>query len=154
MQVTSNQKNLSGISWLATLMDSRFRIPGTNIRFGLDALIGLIPGAGEFATFLVSGYIILQLAQNGASGFVLARMILNVVIDSVVGAIPVVGDIFDIYFKANQRNMTLMRQHYMEGRHQGSAWKVIVPVMIMLLVFMAALVYVSYKLISWLTKAW
>ncbi len=145
---------MADLSWLATLMDSRFKIPGTNIRFGLDALIGLIPGAGDFATLLVSGYMITLLAKNGASGFVLARMVLNVGIDWAIGAIPLIGDIFDIYFKANQRNMTLLRQHYVEGRHQGSAWKLIVPVMIMLLVFMAVIVWISYKLVVWVAKGW
>ncbi|MES2620626.1 MAG: DUF4112 domain-containing protein [Bacteroidota bacterium] len=154
MKASSNQKAMADLSWLATLMDSRFKIPGTNIRFGLDALIGLIPGAGDFATLLVSGYMITLLAKNGASGFVLARMVLNVGIDWAIGAIPLIGDIFDIYFKANQRNMTLLRQHYVEGRHQGSAWKLIVPVMIMLLVFMAVIVWISYKLVVWVAKGW
>jgi hypothetical protein len=79
---------LRNMDSLAKLMDGQFTIPGTNIRFGLDALIGLIPGAGDFATFLVSGYMLTVLAQNGASGFVLARMALNVLIDSLVGSIP------------------------------------------------------------------
>ncbi len=120
-------KKLSGLESLARLMDSRFRIPGTNVRFGLDSLIGLIPGAGGFGTFLVSGYMLTVLSKNGASGFVLARMTLNILIDSLIGAIPVLGDVFDIFYKANQRNMQLMREHYVEGRHRGSAWKLIIP---------------------------
>ena len=135
---------------LAKLMDSQFKIPGTNIRFGLDALIGLIPGAGDFATFLVSGYIILNLAKNGASGFVLARMALNVLIDSLIGAIPIAGDIFDIVFRANARNMKLMHEHYVEGRHRGSAWKIIIPVLIFLLVLICGLAYMAYLIFMWL----
>jgi hypothetical protein len=151
MQVKSNQKEaLSNLDKLAKLMDSQFRIPGTNIRFGWDALIGLIPGAGDVTTFLVSGYMIVVLSENGASGFVLARMALNIVIDALLGAIPVVGDLFDIAFKANQRNMTLLREHYMEGRHGGSAWKVIVPLLLILLLLIAAIVWLSYKVIVWL----
>jgi hypothetical protein len=100
---------LRNMESMAKLMDSQFTIPGTNIKFGLDALIGLVPGAGDFATFLISGYMLTILAQNGASGFVLARMGLNVLIDSLFGAVPILGDIFDVAFKANQRNMKLMR---------------------------------------------
>src|SRR5688500_10309232 len=122
---TTDLKNLRVI---AKLMDSQFRIPGTDVKFGLDALLGLIPGAGDFATFLISGYMVTVMAKNGASGFVLARMVLNIVIDSLIGSIPILGDIFDVAFKANQRNIALMQQHYVEGRHKGGAWKVIVPV--------------------------
>jgi hypothetical protein len=144
---TTDLKNLSVI---AKLMDSQFRIPGTNVKFGLDALIGLIPGAGDLATFLISGYMVSVMAKNGASGFVLARMVLNIVIDSLVGAIPIIGDIFDVAFKANQRNMVLMQQHYMEGRHKGGAWKVIVPVLLLLLIFIGGLARLAYKLLVWI----
>lgn len=139
-------RELKGINGLARLMDSRFRIPGTDIKFGLDALIGLIPGAGDFTTFLISAYMVTILARNGASGFVLARMMLNVIIDSLIGAIPVIGDVFDVAFKANQRNMELMRQHYVEGRHKGGAWKVIIPVLLVMLILISGLVWLAYKL--------
>src|SRR5687768_16126386 len=141
---------LKNLNSLAKLMDSQFKIPGTNIKFGLDALIGLIPGAGDFATFLISGYMVTVMAKNGASGFVLARMVLNIVIDSLIGSIPILGDIFDVAFKANQRNMALMQQHYVEGRHKGGAWKVIVPVLLMLLIIIGGLAWLAYKLFVWI----
>jgi hypothetical protein len=144
---TTEIKNLSVI---AKLMDSQFRVPGTNVKFGLDALIGLIPGAGDFATFLISGYMVSVMAKNGASGFVLARMVLNIVIDSLVGSIPIIGDIFDVAFKANQRNMALLQQHYVEGRHKGGAWKVIVPVLLLLLILIGGLAWLAYRLFVWI----
>jgi hypothetical protein len=144
---TTDLKNLRVI---AKLMDSQFRIPGTGVKFGLDALIGLIPGAGDFATFLISGYMVTVMANNGASGFLLARMVLNIVIDSLIGSIPILGDIFDVAFKANQRNMALMQQHYVEGRHKGGAWKVIVPVLLMLLILIGGLAWLAYKLFVWI----
>ncbi len=151
MQAKTNQHPaLKNLDTLAKLMDSQFKIPGTEIRFGLDSLIGLVPGAGDFSTFIVSGYMLTVLAKNGASGFVLARMALNVLIDSLFGAIPILGDIFDVAFKANQRNMKLMHQHYVEGRHRGGAWKVVVPILLILLVFVAALVWLTYELFTWL----
>jgi hypothetical protein len=144
---------LKNMDALAKLMDGQFTIPGTNIRFGLDALIGLVPGAGDFATFLVSGYMLAVLAQNGASGFVLARMALNVLVDSLVGSIPLLGDIFDVAFRANQRNMKLMHEHYVEGRHRGGAWKIVVPLLFILLLFVAGLAWLAYKIFVWMYHA-
>src|SRR5689334_10637016 len=122
-----NSKNAGsqfrGLNTLASLMDNRFRIPGTNIRFGFDALIGLVPGIGDLVSFAVSAYIISEASKNGASGYVRSRMILNVAIDTIVGAIPFMGDIFDVGFKANQKNMRLLQQHFNEGKHKGSAKK-------------------------------
>ena len=135
---------------LAKLMDAQFRIPGTNIRFGIDALIGLVPGAGDLAGFLISAYMITVSAKNGASGFVLARMSLNIIIDALIGSIPILGDIFDVAFKANQKNMRLMHQHYVEGKHQGSAAKVVVPLLFILLVLLAVLGWLGYELFIWL----
>ena len=140
---------ISNLDSLAKLMDSRFTIPGTNIRFGLDSIIGLLPGVGDFATFMVSGYMVSILAKNGASGFVLARMTLNILIDALIGSIPILGDIFDVVFKANQRNIKLLREHYVEGRHKGGAWKVILPIILLLILVIAALTWVSYKIFSW-----
>lgn len=151
MQTKSNHGSaISNIDSLAKLMDSQFTIPGTNIRFGLDAIIGLVPGAGDFATFLISGYMVIVLAKNGASGFVLARMTLNILIDALIGSIPILGDVFDVAFKANQRNVKLIHEHYIEGRHRGGAWKIILPVMLLLLLVIAALAWLSYKIFVWL----
>ncbi len=80
-QPFANNAQLRHLETLAQWMDNRFKIPGTNIRFGLDALIGLIPGAGDLTTFGISGFMLLIMAQNGASGAVLAKMIMNVLIE-------------------------------------------------------------------------
>ena len=139
---------LKNIDRLAKLMDAQFVIPGTNIRFGLDSLIGLIPGAGDISTFAVSGYMIWIMANNGASGYLLARMILNVLIDAIVGIVPIVGDLFDIAFKANIRNMILLKEHYQEGRHRGSAYKVMIPLLIILFIIIILFVWLSYKIVA------
>lgn len=141
-------KELKGMELLARWMDAKFRLPGTNFRFGLDGLIGLIPGVGDLSTFAISGYLVLLMAQNGASGYVLARMILNIVVDAALGAIPLIGDLFDFVHKANSKNMMLMRQYYVEGRHRGSAWKVILPVILVLLLVFAGIIWLLYRLIS------
>ena len=133
---------------LAKWLDAKFRVPGTNFRFGLDGLVGLIPGVGDLSTFAISGYLVLLMAKNGASGYILARMILNIVIDAAFGAIPFVGDLFDFAHKANLKNMRLMQQYYVEGRHRGSAWRVIIPVLFVLALILAGIIWLIYRLIT------
>jgi hypothetical protein len=96
---------------LAALLDSRWRIPGTSIRFGLDALVGLVPILGDAATSIVSAYIVLRARKCGAGNFLVARMLGNVLLDALVGSVPILGSIFDVYFKANNRNIRLLRRH-------------------------------------------
>ena len=144
------QRDFKQLEWIAKLMDAQFTVPGTNFRFGLDGIIGLIPGAGDISTFAVSAYLLAIMARNGASGYVMARMVLNVVIDAVVGMIPIVGDLFDIVFKANMRNLKLMKEHYVEGRHKGGAWKILVPVLVLLLIVVGGIIWGSYTLFAWL----
>ncbi|MBC7827674.1 MAG: DUF4112 domain-containing protein [Chitinophagaceae bacterium] len=143
-------RDFKQLDWIAKLMDAQFSIPGTNFRFGLDGIIGLIPGAGDLSTFAVSAYLLTVMARNGASGYVLARMVLNVVIDALFGMIPILGDIFDIAFKANMRNLKLMKEHYVEGRYRGGAWKVVVPILFVLFLLVAGMIWASYKLLVWL----
>jgi hypothetical protein len=97
---------------LVTLLDDRFRIPGTNFRFGLDPIIGvLFPGIGDAVTGVGSiGLLVLALLR-GVPRVVLFRMIFNIVLDAIVGLLPFVGDVFDAVFKANRRNLELIRQH-------------------------------------------
>ncbi|CAN5146293.1 DUF4112 domain-containing protein [soil metagenome] len=147
---TTKPASLKHVEVLSKLMDNRFKVPGTDIRFGLDGIIGLIPGVGDLAGFAVSAYLITIMSKNGASGFVLARMMLNVIIDTALGMVPVVGDIFDFAFKSNVRNMRLMNEYYEEGKHRGSARKVIVPLLILLFLIVAAITWLGYKLVVWL----
>ncbi len=96
---------------LARWMDSLFEIPGLKVRFGLDAILGLIPGFGDFATSIVSLYILQAAGQRGVSRLTLMRMGFNILIDWLIGSIPVLGDVFDVYWKANQRNVELLQRH-------------------------------------------
>lgn len=146
----TREKVLKDMDRLARIMDSQFSIPGTDIRFGLDAIMGLVPGIGDFSGMAVSGYMLMILMRNGASGFLLARMVLNVLIDTLVGMVPFLGDLFDFAYKANTKNMKLMKQHYVEGKHQGGAGKIIIPVLILLFGFFALITWLVIKLISWI----
>jgi hypothetical protein len=101
----------AGVRGLARLLDSAIAIPGTNFRVGLDALIGLVPGLGDFAGAAMSGYIVLAAARLGVPKPVLFRMIMNVAIDGVVGSVPVLGDVFDAGWRSNTRNTALLDRH-------------------------------------------
>jgi hypothetical protein len=104
-------KALAELDALAHSLDTQWRIPLTNWRFGLDAVAGLVPGIGDAAAGLISLYLVLRAANHGASGGLIARMVGNVLLDTAVGSVPVAGTIFDVYFKANQRNIRLLRHH-------------------------------------------
>ena len=103
--------SLERVRALSRVLDTAIRVPGTNVRFGLDALIGLIPGVGDVVGAGMSGFIILTAARMGAPPTVLARMLANVGIDALVGAVPLAGDLFDAAWRANTRNAALLEQH-------------------------------------------
>jgi hypothetical protein len=109
---------------LAWLMDGAFHIPGTNVRMGIDPLLGLIPVLGDLIGLLVGGYIIFLAAGLGVPRVVLARMWLNVAIDAVVGSIPIVGDLLDVAWKANLMNADLLDRALDDpkGTARRSAW--------------------------------
>ena len=107
----SRAETLQRLDALATLMDSAFVIPGTSVRMGLDGLIGLVPVIGDLVTTAISSYILYEARRLGASRLTIARMAANVAVDGVIGAIPIAGDVFDIAFRANRRNMRILRRH-------------------------------------------
>jgi len=104
---------------LAHLMDGAFRVPGTRWRFGLDGLLGFLPGAGDSATALVSLYVLVEAWRLGAPPGLVLRMLGNVGLDWAVGSVPLVGDVFDLAFKANRRNLALLRGHLDRPRRPG-----------------------------------
>jgi hypothetical protein len=108
-------QRIARIDALANLLDTALVVPGTNIRFGFDALIGLIPAVGDAITTVMSLYIVREARALGAPRHLVARMLANVALDSVVGVVPVVGDVFDVAFRANRRNLALLRR-YLERR--------------------------------------
>jgi uncharacterized protein DUF4112 len=115
------QQSLARLEALAQLMDGAFLIPGTNIRVGLDAVIGLVPVAGDLIASLVSSYLIWEARQLGASRWVIARMIANTALDTVFGAVPILGDAFDVLFRANLKNLSLLRRHLEKRGRLGGA---------------------------------
>jgi hypothetical protein len=107
----SHEERLAQVRWLASLMDDRFAVPGTRLRFGWDSILGLFPGLGDVLTSAISLLIVHHAWQTGASRLTLMRMLGNVGVDFVVGAIPFLGDLFDFVWKANRKNARLLEQH-------------------------------------------
>ena len=103
--------SLARLDRVARLLDSQWRIPGTKIRIGLDALVGLVPGIGDVAAGGVATWIVWHAARHGAPPHLLARMIGNVALDTIFGSIPVAGSIFDVFYRANNRNVRLLIRH-------------------------------------------
>ena len=134
----------------ARVFDSQFRIPGTQIRFGLDPILGLIPGLGDVASPVFSLFFIWHGVRLGVPKIVLARMVLNVLIDSGVGAVPVLGDLFDFGWKANAWNLALLERHALPGRRPTSGDYLFVTVCA-LVIFVAALVPI---LLIWSGLSW
>lgn len=117
------------IALVSKLMDSVFRVPGTKIRFGLDPIIGLVPGIGDAATAVTSLLLILQSARARVPRVVLARMVLNVLVNTGVGAIPAVGDLFSVWFRSNARNYDLHRKHAGTRSSTNSDWLFVVALL-------------------------
>ena len=111
MNGEAEDEALRRLEALAKLMDTAFVVPGTNVRFGLDGVIGLVPGIGDVVSGLVSSYLIWEARRLGVSKWVLGRMMANTLLDTTIGAIPLAGDFFDVMFRANVKNMALLRRH-------------------------------------------
>ena len=143
---TATPPELKSLDFISDLLDSRFRIPGTDIRFGLDSLVGLVPYVGDLTTFGVSGAMIISMVKHGASGMLVVKMLWNILIDTLFGAIPLIGDIFDFRFRANRKNFELMKEHYEQGEHQGSGTWVLVLVVILLIALFSFMLWAVWKI--------
>jgi hypothetical protein len=120
----SRRERIARLNALATVLDTAFLIPGIKVRFGVDSLIGLVPGIGDAVTTAMSLWLIHEAHQIGAPGPVIGRMLRNVVLDGLIGAVPIVGDVFDVMWRANRRNMRIP-QDWLErlaDRDELQAW--------------------------------
>lgn len=139
-------RQLDGLGYV---LDNSIRVPGTRMRFGMDAVIGLIPGVGDAAGAMMSAYIVVQAARLGAPVPSLARMLLNVAVETVVGAVPLAGDLFDAAYKANARNVALLRRELERpGSTRGSSTRVVAGVVLALLAIMAAVGWLTWRVLS------
>ena len=134
---------------LAHLLDNSIPVPGTGMRFGLDAVIGLVPGVGDAAGALLSSWIVLEGARLGAGITVVLRMLLNVAIEAVVGAIPFLGDLFDAGWKANVRNIRLLHRAIdAPGAARRSSTVVVLLTFLVLAALFAGTLYLAWFALS------
>lgn len=131
-------------------MDAQVGVPFTTIRFGLDALAGLVPGLGDVAGALVSSWVIVESARLGASRGTLVRMLGNVAIESLVGLVPVLGDLFDAAWRSNQRNVDLLERHLTDPAKMGRASRIVIATILLALLAVVAL---TATLGFWLVEA-
>ena len=106
-----NVERIRRLQMLAKIMDTAVRIPGTNVRFGADAVIGLVPVIGDAGSVLVGLYIVNEGHRLGLPGSKIAKMVANLAADGIVGAVPFIGDVFDVYFKSHRRNVAIILDH-------------------------------------------
>jgi hypothetical protein len=133
----------------ARLLDSAFLIPKLHIRFGLDPILGLLPGLGDLVSPIFTIGIILQARELGVPRVVLGRMVLNVAVDALVGVVPLVGDLFDVAWRANVRNMDLLDQHAHDERSPSAGDWLVVGLAVLLL---AGLAVLPALLLAWLVS--
>ncbi len=130
-------------------MDDKFSLPGTRFRFGLDPLINLVPFLGDIIGFAVSLVLVYVMWRNGASRKLVMLMLINIVVDLTIGAIPVIGNVFDFFFKANKKNIILLREFYYEGKHQGKGNDILAVLLGAFLLLTFLFLYILWKGFVW-----
>jgi hypothetical protein len=131
--------------WVAIVMDELIAFPNTKFKFGLDPVIGLVPGIGDTASAIVSALVLIQAARRGVPKILLARMSLNILINEIVGIIPGLGDAFSFWFKSNKRNYQLLLAHTaVPQRARASDWLFVIVVLAVLFIIVATGIFVSF----------
>ncbi len=148
LPAVAEQASDEHLNLIASWLDDRFEIPGIGIRFGLDALIGWIPGIGDALAACASMFIVLAAWKRGVARITLVRMLLNLTVESTLGAIPILGDFAHVAWKANRRNYNLLlRDHQSRRRNTWQDWLFVVGVcLVMFVLFLAPFVLLIYLL--------
>jgi hypothetical protein len=145
-------RRLERLRRVATLLDNAIPIPGTRYRIGLDPILGLVPGIGDAIGAALAGYILVEAVRFGVPRSVLARMLLNLGVDTAVGAVPALGDLFDFVWKADAKNLVLLQQHLDQPvaarRSSRRAIALVVALVALLAIGAVALVILLGQLLS------
>ncbi len=142
----TQEQKLAHIRGLARFLDESIPVPGTKYKIGVEPIVGLIPGVGDFFGVTLSAYIILRAADLGVSAATIIRMIINLVIDGVIGSLPFVGDLFDLVWKANKRNIAIVENELLKNAPLKSS-KVFVAVAAVALISVMALIFSLFVLV-------
>ena len=132
----------------ARWLDSKYNIG--NFRFGVDPILGLIPGIGDFLGLAFSGGLIAMALKNNVSGKVMVLMSLNALLDATIGTIPIIGGIFDFFYRANERNVRILEKHFRQGKYQGSGKGLIVIIILVTVAIAVLAIYLIWELITYL----
>ena len=146
---TPQLSQVSRLRRISRLLDNAISIPGTKISFGLDPIIGLLPGGGDTITGGIAGYIVVEAARMGVPREILWKMVGNILIDSLAGTVPVVGDLFDVGWKANVRNIELLEKH-LDVAESGNSN----PLFVIGLVLLISLIVLGFAAIAFLSVTW
>ncbi|NET59629.1 MAG: DUF4112 domain-containing protein [Symploca sp. SIO2E6] len=151
-QSSENQKStLRHLRQLSHLLDNAIPIPGTPYRFGLDPILGLLPGGGDFLSTIFSAYIVFKAAQIGISRSLLQQMVLNILVDTLSGTVPFLGDLVDVAWKANVKNIKLLEEHWdVPQAPQKTDWWFLVLLLGGLFLIMMVVVAISVTILGWL----
>lgn len=156
-QATNKQSKLNRLRSLSQILDNAIPIPGTPYRVGIDPLLGLFPAAGDYVSAAMSAYIVIEAAKLGASRATLSRMTLNIIIDALVGTVPVLGDLFDVAWKANAVNLELLEEHLRLSntptRRKKADWLFLGLLLAILLIFVTVVVGVGLLIVSSIWQA-
>jgi hypothetical protein len=137
-----HSKNFEMAKYMADLLDRRFTIPGTSIRIGLDPIFGLIPGVGDTIASLAGTFILFLAAQAQLPKIVLVRMSLNIALNGMIGAMPILGDLFSVWFKSNVRNVQLLERYAVEDRRTSTVgdWVFVIGLLLGIILVVAGAV--------------
>lgn len=149
-QLNTTNNKLKWVERISKLMDNQFQIGG--FRFGLDPILNFIPYLGDIAGFSVSLALVTVMLKNGATKKVALKMFGNIMIDTVLGAIPLLGWVFDFHFKANIRNIKLLKEHYVEGKHTGSIKGIIISMIIISILVLVTITIAFYYFFKWIIQ--
>lgn len=153
----SKQQQLESLKKYVELLESKFTIPGTRFKFGIDPILNFIPGLGSYSG-LILGLIFIFLAHGkGVSGKVKVLMFKNLMIDHLLGSLPIAGYVTDFFYKSNVKNMRLLEEHFMEEKHTGSGWQLILIFLLIsiaiLIITVAVSIWLLTKLIAFISQA-
>ena len=144
----NRRKDFLWLDRISSLLDNKFNLWG--FRFGLDPLLNLIPYGGQLISFGTSLLLVIIMLRHGAGSKVVVKMLLNVFLDAIVGTIPLVGYVFDFFFKANRKNVKLLREHYFENKHQGNAKGIIITILVILSILCIGTIFLMWIVAKWI----
>lgn len=147
-QALDKETHLKELRAYAKLLDAQFTIPKTKFTFGIDPLLSLIPFLGSFSGLLTGSVLIFLAHRKGVAGKAKVKMFKNLIIDFLFGLVPIAGNIKDFFYKANLKNMQIIEEHYLENKHTGSGWGLLILYILALLIVSIGFIFLFLYLLK------